>query len=45
MFRNPFTPAPLVQDITDVLLRLRVTRADAAIMAASEYRLPTLRVQ
>jgi hypothetical protein len=44
MFTNPVRSSPLVQDISDVTLRLKVRRADAALFAASEMRLPHLRV-
>lgn len=35
---------PLVQDISDVTLRLMVRRADSVLFAASDMRLPHLRV-
>jgi hypothetical protein len=45
MFRDPFRTTPLVADITDVNLRLRVQRADAALFSTSEYRLPNLQIR
>ncbi|HKU80970.1 MAG TPA: hypothetical protein VJP76_02285 [Candidatus Tumulicola sp.] len=44
MFRNPVASAPFVQDINDVSLRLKVGRADSVLFAASDMRLPHLRV-
>lgn len=44
MFQDPIRSTPLVADITDVTLRLKVQRADAALFAASDMRLPHLRV-
>ncbi len=44
MFHDPIRSTPLIQDITDVTLRLKVQRADSALFAASEMRLPHLRV-
>lgn len=44
MFQDPIRTTPLVQDISDVTLRLRVQRADSALFAASDMRLPHLRV-
>jgi len=44
MFQDRIRSTPLVQDITDVSLRLKVQRADAALFAASDMRLPHLRV-
>ena len=44
MFHDPIRTAPFVQDISDINLRLRVQRADSALFAASEMRLPHLRV-
>jgi len=44
MFQDPIRSTPLVADITDVTLRLRVQRADSALFAASDMRLPHLRV-
>jgi hypothetical protein len=44
MFRDPVRTAPLVSDISDVDLRLKVQRADAALFLESNLRLPHLRV-
>ena len=33
MFHDPIRTAPLVQDISDINLRLRVQRADSALFA------------
>ncbi|HEY5425130.1 MAG TPA: hypothetical protein VIJ77_01125 [Candidatus Tumulicola sp.] len=44
MFHDPMRSTPLVQDISDVSLRLKVQRADSALFAASEMRLPHLRI-
>ncbi|HEY1655151.1 MAG TPA: hypothetical protein VGF86_08575 [Candidatus Tumulicola sp.] len=44
MFADPIRSRPLVSDISDVTLRLRIRRADAALFAASDMRLPHLRV-
>jgi hypothetical protein len=44
MFRDPIRSAPLVSDISDVDLRLKVGRADAMLFAESNLRLPHLRV-
>jgi hypothetical protein len=44
MFRNPVRTAPLVSDISDVDLKLRVNRADSALFLESNLRLPHLRV-
>ncbi|MBV8154916.1 MAG: hypothetical protein JO029_02240 [Candidatus Eremiobacteraeota bacterium] len=45
MFRDPFRTTPLVADISDVNLRLRVQRADSALFSNSEYRLPNLQIR
>jgi hypothetical protein len=45
MFRDPIRTAPLVNDIADVGLRLRVNRADSALFLESNLRLPHLRIQ
>lgn len=45
MFRDPVRSTPLVSDISDVSLRLKVQRADSALLRVSEFRLPHLRVQ
>jgi hypothetical protein len=45
MFRDPIRSSPLVADITDVNLRLRVQRADSALFATSEMRLPQFHVR
>ena len=45
MFRNPVPTMPIVSDINDVALRLRIGRADSALFRESNLRLPHLRVQ
>jgi hypothetical protein len=44
MFRDPVRTAPLVSDLSDVDLRLKVNRADSALFLESNLRLPHLRV-
>ena len=44
MFRDPVRTAPLVSDISDVDLKLRINRADSALFLESNLRLPHLRV-
>jgi hypothetical protein len=44
MFRDPVRTAPLVSDVSDVDLKLRVNRADSALFLESNLRLPHLRV-
>ena len=44
MFRDPVRTAPLVSDVSDVDLKLKVTRADSALFLESSMRLPHLRV-
>lgn len=44
MFRDPVRSTPLVQDISDIGLRLHVTRADSALFQAPDIRLPSLRI-
>ncbi len=44
MFRDPIRTAPLVSDLSDIDLRLKVTRADSALFLESNLRLPHLRV-
>ena len=44
MFRDPIRTAPLVSDITDVGLKLKINRADSALFTESNLRLPHLRV-
>lgn len=44
MFRDPIRTAPLVADVTDVDLKLRINRADSALFLESNLRLPHLRV-
>jgi hypothetical protein len=44
MFRDPIRTTPLVSDISDVGLRLKVNRADSALFLESNLRLPHLRV-
>lgn len=45
MFRDPFRTTPLVADISDVNLRLRVQRADSALFSSPELRLPNLLIR
>jgi hypothetical protein len=45
MFRDPLRTTPLVADITDVNLRLRVQRADSVLFNVSDVRLPNLQVR
>ena len=45
MFRDPVRSTPLVSDISDVSLRLRVQRADSALFASPDIRLPNLQVR
>jgi hypothetical protein len=45
MFRDPIRSTPLVADISDVNLRLRVQRADSALFATTDLRLPTFHVR
>jgi hypothetical protein len=45
MFRDPVRTAPLVSDISDIDLKLRIRRADSALFMESNMRLPHLRVQ
>jgi hypothetical protein len=44
MFRNPVRTSPLVNDISDVDLKLRINRADSALFLESNLRLPHLKV-
>ncbi len=44
MFHDPIRTTPFIQDISDVTLRLKVQRADSALFAVSDLRLPHLRV-
>lgn len=44
MFRDPIRNAPLVSDINDVDLKLRIQRADSALFTVPNLRLPHLRV-
>ncbi len=44
MFRDPVRTAPLVSDVTDVDLKLRINRADSALFLESNFRLPHLRI-
>jgi hypothetical protein len=44
MFRDPVRTAPLVSDLSDIDLRLKVNRADSALFLESNLRLPHLRV-
>jgi hypothetical protein len=45
MFRDPVRTAPIVSDISDIELKLRIRRADSALFMESNLRLPHLRVQ
>lgn len=45
MFRDPMRTTPLVADISDLNLRLRVMRADSALFEMSDFRLPNLHVR
>jgi hypothetical protein len=45
MFRDPLRTTPLVADISDVNLRLRVQRADSALFNVTELRLPNLHIR
>ncbi len=44
MFRDPVRTAPLVSDLSDIDLRLKINRADSALFLESNLRLPHLRV-
>jgi hypothetical protein len=44
MFRDPIRSAPLVSDVSDVDLKLKINRADSALFVESNLRLPHLRV-
>jgi hypothetical protein len=44
MFRDPVRTAPLVSDLSDIDLRLKVNRADSALFLESNLHLPHLRV-
>ena len=44
MFRDPIRSTPIVQDVSDINLRLAVTRADSALLRTGDIRLPQLRV-
>ncbi|HEX4014514.1 MAG TPA: hypothetical protein VHX17_11610 [Candidatus Cybelea sp.] len=44
MFRDPIRTAPLVSDVSDIDLRLKVGRADSKLFMESNLRLPHLRV-
>jgi hypothetical protein len=44
MFRDPVRTRPLVKDINDIDLQLKVNRADNALFLESNLRLPHLRV-
>lgn len=44
MFRDPIRSTPLVADISDVNLRLRVQRADSALFQSPALRLPNFHV-
>jgi hypothetical protein len=45
MFRDPVRTAPIVSDISDIELKLRIRRADSALFMESNLRLPHLRIQ
>jgi hypothetical protein len=45
MFRDPVRTAPLVSDVSDIDLKLKINRADSALFLESNLRLPHLRVQ
>lgn len=45
MFRDPIRTAPIVSDISDIELKLRIRRADSALFMESNLRLPHLRIQ
>ena len=44
MFRDPIRSTPIVGDISDVNLRLKVQRADSALFRDGDIRFPNLRV-
>lgn len=44
MFRDPVRSNPIVKDISDIDLRLKVGRADSVLFLESNLRLPHLRV-
>ncbi|HTU83162.1 MAG TPA: hypothetical protein VMF61_13590 [Candidatus Acidoferrales bacterium] len=44
MFRDPVRSTPMVGDISDVNLRLKITRADSALFRSGDLRFPSLRV-
>lgn len=44
MFRDPIRNSPLVSDVSDVDLRMKIQRADSALFLESNFRLPHLRV-
>ena len=44
MFRDPVRTRPIVKDVSDVELRLKVNRADSMLFLESNLRLPHLRV-
>ncbi|MBV8489221.1 MAG: hypothetical protein JO199_01735 [Candidatus Eremiobacteraeota bacterium] len=44
MFRDVLKNSPLVADLSDINLRLRVTRADSKLFKDIDQRLPSLRV-
>jgi len=44
MFRDPIRSTPLVSDINDVNLRLRVGRADNVLFNTPDVRLPNLHI-
>jgi hypothetical protein len=45
MFRDPFRTTPLVADISDINLKVRVQRADAALYSYTDLRLPNLQIR
>jgi hypothetical protein len=44
MFRDPIRSTPLLADLSDVNLRLKITRADDKLFGSMESRLPGFRV-
>jgi hypothetical protein len=45
MFRDPIRSTPLVADISDIGLRLRVGRADSVLFRLPDVRLPNLLIR
>lgn len=44
MFRDVLRTAPLVSDLSDLNLRLRIARADSKLFRDIDQRMPSLRV-